>query len=43
MAELSISEISGFLSIPKGTVKSRLYEARKRIRKEMKQNGYDRG
>ena len=35
MEELSIPDIAGVLKIPKGTVKSRLYQARKLLRKEL--------
>lgn len=35
MEELSVSDISGVLGIPQGTVKSRLYHARKRLEKEL--------
>ena len=34
-AEKSISEISAILEIPEGTVKCRLYEARKKLQKEL--------
>lgn len=35
MEELKISEISGILEIPQGTVKSRLYKAKKVLEKEL--------
>ena len=35
LEELSVEEISDILSIPPGTVKSRLYYARKQLRKEL--------
>lgn len=35
MEELPISEIAGLLSIPQGTVKSRLHKARKQLEKEL--------
>lgn len=35
MEELPVAEISKLLSIPPGTVKSRLYHARKRLEKEL--------
>lgn len=35
MEELSIAEISKLLSIPQGTVKSRLYHGRKQLEKEL--------
>lgn len=41
-AELSLNEIAQILKLPEGTVKSRLYKARKIIREEMEANGYDR-
>lgn len=35
MEELSVDEIAGLINIPAGTVKSRLYQARKRLKKEL--------
>lgn len=35
MEELSISQIASLLKIPEGTVKSRLYQARKKLEKEL--------
>ena len=35
MEELSVSEIASVLTIPSGTVKSRLYQARKILKKEL--------
>lgn len=35
MEELSVEEIAGLLKIPAGTVKSRLFQARKRLKKEL--------
>ncbi len=35
MEELSTAQIAGLLRIPKGTVSSRLYQARKRLRREL--------
>ena len=35
MEELKISEISGILKIPAGTVKSRLYKAKKALEKKL--------
>ena len=40
-AELSIEEISKTLSIPLGTVKSRLFKARKIIKKNLEVDGYE--
>lgn len=39
--EMSIEDISKELQIPKGTVKSRMHIARKRIAKEMEAMGYE--
>lgn len=39
--EMSIEEIASVLHIPKGTVKSRLYSARKNIAKRMEEMGYE--
>ncbi len=39
--EVSVEEISRILVIPKGTVKSRLFNARKIIAKELESMGYD--
>lgn len=39
--EMSIEEIASLLHIPKGTVKSRLYLARKNIAKRMEEMGYE--
>ena len=41
-AELSVDEIALALKIPTGTVKSRLYKARKIIKEYMEANGYER-
>jgi RNA polymerase sigma-70 factor (ECF subfamily) len=38
---LSIEDIASALKIPKGTVKSRLYKARKLIKEYMEVNGYE--
>lgn len=35
MEELSVGEIAHLLKVPEGTVKSRLYQARKRLEKEL--------
>lgn len=35
MEELSVSEIAKMLSLPQGTIKSRLYNARKQLEKEL--------
>lgn len=35
MEELSVSQIADLLKIPEGTVKSRLYQARKKLEKEL--------
>lgn len=40
-AELSIEDIASALKIPTGTVKSRLYKARKLVKKYMEVNGYE--
>jgi RNA polymerase sigma-70 factor (ECF subfamily) len=37
----SIAEMAEILSIPEGTVKSRLYHARNRIRAEMEDDSHD--
>lgn len=42
MEELSVEEISGILHVPKGTVKSRLYHARARLKEEMEGQFYER-
>lgn len=39
--EMSLEEIASILHIPKGTVKSRLFLARKQIAKEMEEMGYE--
>ena len=39
-AGLSIADIAAALNVPDGTVKSRLYKARKLIEKELIKNGY---
>lgn len=41
-AGLSVEEIANALKIPVGTVKSRLYNARKMIKEYMEVNGYER-
>jgi len=41
--ELSVSEASAVLSIPEGTVKTRLFNARKRLSELLKDAGVDRG
>lgn len=38
--EMSVEEIAGVMHIPKGTVKSRLYKARKRLKEKLEANGY---
>lgn len=38
--EMSVTEISQMLGIPEGRVKSRLSEARKKLRKYLEANGY---
>ncbi|MCH8486435.1 MAG: RNA polymerase sigma factor [Candidatus Cyclonatronum sp.] len=38
---LSYAELSEWLQIPKGTVMSRLYMARKRLKKELEEAGYE--
>jgi len=38
--EMSISDIADTISVPVGTVKSRLHKARKMIEKELVENGY---
>lgn len=40
--ELTIKEISGCLRIPQGTVKSRLYKGREKMKEELEAAGYDR-
>ncbi len=40
--ERSVKEIAEIMSIPQGTVKRRLYQARKILRKMMEEAGYDR-
>lgn len=39
--EMNLEEIASVLHIPKGTVKSRLFLARKQIAKEMEEMGYE--
>lgn len=39
--ELSAQEIANILKIPKGTVESRLYKARKILRSRMEEHGYE--
>ncbi|MDE6566539.1 MAG: RNA polymerase sigma factor [Lachnospiraceae bacterium] len=39
--EMNLEEIASVLRIPKGTVKSRLFLARKQISKEMEEMGYE--
>lgn len=39
--ELSASEIANILKIPKGTVESRLYKARKILKGRMEEHGYE--
>lgn len=39
--ELSAPEIAAILKIPKGTVESRLYKARKLLRSRMEEHGYE--
>jgi RNA polymerase sigma-70 factor (ECF subfamily) len=39
-AEVSLKEISHILKLPEGTVKSRLYKARKEVKKYLEVNGY---
>lgn len=39
--EMSVEDIAGRLHIPKGTVKSRMYKARKKIAEEMEAAGYE--
>ncbi len=41
-AEVSLKEISHILKLPEGTVKSRLYKARKEVKKYLEVNGYGR-
>lgn len=41
-AELSVQEIAEILRLPEGTVKSRLYKARKIIKEKLEVAGYDR-
>lgn len=41
MEQLSVSEISKLLSMPRGTVKSRLYKARKLLEKELEDYFYE--
>ena len=40
-AEQSVADISAATNIPEGTVKSRLYKARKEIEKGLKKHGYE--
>ncbi len=42
MEELSVEEIAGILHVPKGTVKSRLYHARAKLKEEMEGQFYER-
>lgn len=42
MTELSISEISYYLKIPEGTIKSRLHSSRIMLKKELEMMGYER-
>ena len=39
--EMTIEDIASVLHIPKGTVKSRLFLARKQLQKEMEEMGYE--
>lgn len=39
--DMSVAEISKILSVPQGTVKSRLFTARKIIAKELEMSGFD--
>ena len=41
-ADVSLKEISHILKLPEGTVKSRLYKARKEVKKYLEVNGYGR-
>ncbi len=41
MEDISIREISGYLEIPEGTVKSRLNTARKNLRRELEDLDYE--
>jgi RNA polymerase sigma-70 factor (ECF subfamily) len=41
--ELSLSEASAVVGIPEGTVKTRMFNARKRLSELLKQAGVDRG
>ncbi|MBO5303264.1 MAG: RNA polymerase sigma factor [Lachnospiraceae bacterium] len=41
MEEMSVVQIADVMKIPKGTVKSRLYKARKLLEKSLQQNGID--
>ena len=42
MADLSVSEISHYLKIPEGTIKSRLHNSRLVLKKELEMMGYER-
>lgn len=39
--QLSVEEIARLMHIPKGTVKSRLYKARIKLKKRLEEEGYD--
>jgi RNA polymerase sigma-70 factor (ECF subfamily) len=41
MEEFTINEISGILQVPSGTIKSRLFKAREKLKQSLKNRNYE--